>query len=172
MKSFNQFIKENLFFTDKKQMCKNIIQFTVPKVDEDIIDEFQHEFPDKWIIPSTSYGNNWIFVKDKPEKYEGKVPNKIYHVSTEKPDNILMTGIKPSTKLESPFGYYDLTFFYLNKSDALCGGVTFIEGKNYLFEIDTSFTDNWLEDVNRYMDEEEDIITTSEIVPPEYIVNV
>lgn len=79
--------------------------------------------------------------------------------------------IKPSTENNTPFGYYDLSFFYLSLEDAIDGSIPHIENENNLYEIDTIGTNNWLEAINIDLDGEENI-TTSEFIDPKYITKI
>lgn len=169
IKKYHQFINESIF-DDRKVISPNVIQYTVDEINDKVMAEFQDNFPNKWIIPSTSYGKNWIFVKDKPNPFTDNLPKNVYHVSPI--DNLDKIGIKPSTKTESPFGYYNLTFFYLNEEMTKFGSIPYIEGKNYLYEIDTNCPVKWLEDVNKDIDEEEGIICTSDFINPDFIKKI
>jgi|AntRauTorcE11897_2_1112592.scaffolds.fasta_scaffold01792_4 hypothetical protein len=155
---------ENVDLYKETRFSSNVIKIDVGSiVNDSIIKKFKDKYPNKWVL---SYGNV-IFIKDKPFKYIGYLPNKIYHVSDN--NNLEKLGIKPTTKTSSPFGYYDLSFFYLNKEDAYYGSKQYTKGANYLYEVDTGVTDKWLNDVNYPIDEEENIITTSEFIDGEYI---
>lgn len=154
---------ESVLNYSHKSICSNIVEYNVGrKVTSEIISQFKKQFPNKWIL---SYENT-IFVKDKPRKYDGDIPEYVYHVSNSKLP--LTKGLKPSTKLNSPFGYYNLTFFYLNEEDAEYGSIPHIDGKTYLYRVDTKATNNWLEPINMPMDGE-DGLTTSDFISPEYI---
>jgi hypothetical protein len=141
----------------------------VKEINSDVIGYFKNKYPKKWILPSSEYGENIIFVKDLPKKYSGYLPDKIYHVSNI--DNLDKIGIKTSSETESPFGYYDISFFYLDKNDAIEGSIPHIEGETFLYEIDTNIDINWLEGFNEPLDGEENI-TTSSFIKPEHIKKI
>lgn len=157
-------------FSNRKVISPNVIQYTVDEINDKVISEFQKNFPDKWIIPSTTYGEKWIFVKDKPKPFTDYLPKKVYHVSPI--DNLDKIGIKASTKTESPFGYYNLTFFYLNMDGIRYGSIPYIEGKNHVYEIDSDCPVKWLEDVNKDIDEEEDIVCTNGFIEPGFVKKI
>jgi len=146
-----------------KSLCSNIEEYNVgQKVTPEIISQFKTQFPNKWILSH----ENTIFVKDKPERYDDEIPQYVYHVSNSKLP--LKEGLKPGTELDSPFGYYNLIFFYLNEEDAKWGSIPHIEDETYLYKVDTRATNNWLEPINMPMDGE-DGITTSDFISPEFI---
>ncbi len=149
----------------KKDLTSNIVQYNVNNITDDLIDQFKNKFKDKWIL---TFDNDYIFVKDRPVKYDGKLPKKVYHVSPI--DNLDKIGILPSSKTESPFGYYNISFFYLSIEDSEGGSIPYMDGM-YLYEIDTKSTNNWTNGFNEELDEEENI-TTSDIINPEFIKKI
>lgn len=152
-----------------REMSSNVIEFEVDYIDDSLIQKYQEKYPDKWILYYDNDDIKYVFVKDKPNKYVGKIPKKVYHVSYI--DDLDIIGIKTSTELNSPFGYYNISFFYLNEDDALYGSIPYEEGTNFLYEIDTNSTSNWLEGFNEPIDGEENI-TTSDFIKPEYIKKI
>jgi len=166
---FNEFINESITFNDKSEFSENITEYKVDVINKKVIDSFQKEFPDKWILTYDSDDEHLIFVKDKPIPFEDEIPEYVYHVSKKK--NLEDIGIKTSTYKESPFGYYDLSFFYLNEEDAEEGSIPYEKGKTYLYEIDTTATDNWTNAINEPIDGEENI-TTSDFIKPEFIKKI
>lgn len=156
-------------FDNGVEISSNIIQFSVNNIDKSVIDYFKSKYPNKWILPSSEYGANYIFVKDIPKEYYGDLPDKVYHVS--EVNNLDKIGIKPSTETGSPFGYYNISFFYLNEDDAMYGSIPHSEGETYLYEVDTNTNVNWLEGFNEPIDGEENI-TTSDFIEPKYIKKI
>jgi len=146
-----------------KQISSNVEEFTIQNIDEDIIKKFQTEYPDKWILYSKEL--NYLWIKSKPNQFDGIIPDKVYHVS--KIDKLDEIGIKPSTETESPFGYYNISFFYLDEEDAEYGSVLHTDN-TFLYEVDTNATEKWLEGFNEELDGEENI-TTSDFIEPQYI---
>jgi hypothetical protein len=154
-------------FSKMDQMEDNIIQYTLEYIDDNIVNVFKKEFPDKWILDYRFDNNSgYIFVKDIPGEYEDEIPKFVYHVSSI--NNLDEKGIKTSTDSNSPFGYYGLTFFYINEEDLEIGSIPYIKGKNFAYIIDTSATNNWLENPNYNLDGE-DCICTSDFVKPEFV---
>lgn len=160
LKSLNNYINEK-FYTSKSNFSDNVTEYIVDKADKNTISKFKEQFPNKWIL---SFDNS-IFVKDKPKEFNDELPKKVYHVS--KIDNLDKIGIKPSTETNTPFGYYNISFFYLNKNDANYGSIS-LNDNNYLYEIDTNANVKWLEGFNKPIDGEKNI-TTSDYIEPKYI---
>jgi len=159
-------------FTQGSQITSNITEFNIKnfgiEITDDLIQKFKQGFPDKWILHNVEYGCIWV--KDIPSKFEGKVPRKVYHVSDL--PNLDEIGINPNTSIEDPFGYYNISFFYLTKADALDSGATKQKTKdNYLYLIDTNCGVKWLEAFNLEMDGEENI-TTNHFIKPEFITKL
>jgi len=144
-----------------RRFSENIIEIAT-HVNDEKIKEYKSRYPNKWILYNTELERIWI--KDKPKLFWGTLPEKVYHVS--KNPNLGEIGIKPSTQNSTPFGYYDISFFYLNFDDAFYGSKPHLEGKNNLYEITTNIPDiKWYEGFNEPIDSEENITTNSFINP-------
>lgn len=166
-KGFNESV-ENISDEDlKSRFSENIIQIKTTVSDQKV-KEYQKQYFDKWILFNKELGYIWI--KDKPELFYGSLPEKIYHVSSN--PNLDKIGIKPSTENSTPFGYYDISFFYLDLDDIEYGSVPYIEGENYLYEISTNIPNiEWFEGFNKAIDGEENI-TTDSFIEPGYISRI
>ncbi len=158
IKLFNQFI------TESEKISDNVIEVST-KVDDFIIDSYQKKYPDKWILSNKKLDKIWI--KDKPNLFDGSLPEYVYHVSSN--PNLCDLGIEPSSATETPLGYYDMSFFYLSEEDSYYGSMPYLEGENYLYEIPTDIPDvDWYEGFNESLDGEENI-TTNCFIPSEFI---
>lgn len=155
-------------FSKIEQMSDNIVQYTLDYIDDNIINKFKKTFPNKWILNYRFDNNNggYIFVKDIPSEYGDEIPKFVYHVSSI--NNLDKKGIKTNTETNSPFGYYDLSFFYINEEDLEIGSIPYIKGENFAYIIDTSATNSWLENPNYNLDVE-DCICTSDFIKPEFV---
>ena len=158
-----EILKEEEYLKNVRYISDNVKEVETTITDEVIL-KYKSLFPNKWILYNKEL--NYLWVKDKPSEYEGELPHKIYHVSYN--PNLDVEGIKPSTSIDNPLGYYGMSFFYLSKEDSLYGSIPYIEGENYLYEIDTNIGVRWYEGFNEPLDGEENI-TTNELIDPQYI---
>lgn len=163
-----RYLKRFESINNSTNISSNVIQFEVDKINKEVIEEFRSKYPDKWILTYEYDDEKIIFIKDKPKKFNGDLPEYVYHVSDKR--NLDKIGIKTSTKTESPFGYYNMSFFYLNIEDVYGGSVPKID-ENFLYKVDTKCTKNWYEGFNQPIDEEENI-TTSDFIKPEFITKI
>ena len=147
----------------------NIIEIKT-HVNDEKIKELKSRYPNKWILANKELELIWI--KDKPELFWGEIPEKVYHVS--KHPYLDEIGIKPSSETETPLGYYNISFFYLDFDDAFSedASIPYIEGKTHIYEITTDIPDvEWYEGFNYSLDFEENI-TTNSFINPLYIKKI
>lgn len=161
-----KYLKSFKSINEDRFLSSNVQEFNVD-VNDETIKKFIDKYSTKWILYNKKLG--FIWVKDKPKRFTGDLPQKVYHVSPN--PNLDKLGIKPCSKLESPFGYYDISFFYLSREDADYGSIPFMLGENYIYEVDTRANVNWLEGFNEPLDGEENL-ATSDFVDPKWITKI
>jgi len=152
---------------ESKKITNNIVQIETD-INNDVLNYYYKKYPNKWVLYNKELGYIWI--KDKPNLFYRDLPNNVYHIS--KNPNLDKTGIKTSSETETPFGYFNFSFFYLNVEDANYGSIPHIEGETYLYEVDTDIPNlDWYEGFNESLDGEENI-TTNSFIEPKYVKKI
>ena len=156
----------NLNETERK-FSDNVVEIGT-LVNDKTINWYKKKYPNKWILFNKELGYIWI--KDFPKLFYGSLPEKIYHVSNI--PNLDKIGIKPSTENSTPFGYYNFSFFYLDRDDVEYSSIPYIEGENHLYAILSDIPNvEWYEGFNYPIDGEENI-TTNSFISPMYIEKI
>ncbi len=163
-----KYLKRIDIYNEDRQLSSNIVEIDIPEITDGVITKYKNKYPNKWILYNKELGYIWI--KDKPKLLYGYLPKKVYHVSNN--PNLDKIGIKPSSELDTPFGYINFTFFYLSQKDAENGSIPYMKGENFLYEIDTNIPNiEWYEGFNEPIDGEENI-TTNNFIPSLYVKKI